>query len=140
MAELKTRPSEKDAHAFIAAVEPPSRRADCQEVARIMERATGAPPTMWGTAIVGFGRYTYVNTTNKPVDWMLTGFSPRKANLTLYIMSGFADYNALMAKLGKHTTGKSCLYIKTLADIDLEVLEKLVSESVLFMRSKYGAA
>lgn len=140
MAELKTRPTSEDARAFIDAIEPESRQADCREVARIMERVTGAPPTMWGPAIVGFGRYTYVNTTKKPADWMLTGFSPRKANLTLYIMSGFADYDSLMARLGKHSAGKSCLYIKKLEDIDLDVLEALIRESVGFMRSVYGTA
>lgn len=137
MGELKTRPTDASVDAFIAAVEPATRREDCRTVAAMMERVTGFSPVMWGSSIVGFGAYTYVNTTKKPADWPITGFSPRKTSLTLYIMPGFDGHDGLMARLGKHTTGASCLYLKKLADIDIEVLEELISESVAHMRERY---
>lgn len=137
MAELKTQPTNQSASAFLDKVEPEQKRKDCHTLLGLMERVTGAKATMWGPSIVGFGAYTYVNTTKKPAEWPITGFSPRKSNLTLYIMPGFDRYEGLLAKLGKHTTGKSCLYIKTLEDIDLSVLEELVAASVAHMRKTY---
>lgn len=137
MAELKTRPTDQSVADFLGVVEPEQKRRDCWALVEMMRKATGAEPVMWGPSIVGFGAYTYVNTTNKPADWPITGFSPRKANLTLYIMPGFSRYDALLAKLGKYTTGKSCLYIKKLADVDLDVLEDLVTRSVQHMRATY---
>lgn len=104
-----------------------------------MEKVTGAPAKMWGASIVGFGSYTYRYETGRTGDWPLVGFSPRKQNLTLYIMAGFGEYEDLMAKLGKHKTGKSCLYINRLNDIDMKVLETLVKASVKFMKQKYPA-
>ncbi|MCV6604580.1 MAG: DUF1801 domain-containing protein, partial [Porticoccaceae bacterium] len=97
---------------------------------------SGEPAVMWGTSIVGFGRYRYTNTQGGG-EWMLTGFSPRKQNLTIYIMNGFSRYGGLLAKLGKHKTGKSCLYIKSLDDIDVEVLRELVFCSVRDMKKAY---
>ena len=93
---------------------------------------------MWGPSIVGFGSYRYTNSAGRDFEWMLTGFSPRKANLVLYIMPGFSEEAVLMARLGKHRTGKSCLYINKLADVDMDVLEELIAKSVLWMREKYG--
>lgn len=137
MAALKTQPTDASVDAFIAAVEPQGRREDCRAVDALMRRATGAEPKLWGASIVGYGTYTYVNTTNKPADWPITAFSPRKANLSVYIMDGFDRHNDLMARLGKYSTGKSCLYIKALSDIDLKVLEDLVRASVAHMRQTY---
>ncbi|RDE09327.1 DUF1801 domain-containing protein [Pelagibacterium lacus] len=98
---------------------------------------TGSKPVLWGSSIIGFGAYTYTNSANKSADWPLVGFSPRKANLTLYIVPGFRRHAELMQRLGKHTTGKSCLYIKRLSDIDPGVLEDLVTASVAYMRETY---
>lgn len=137
MSDLKTRPTDLSVADFLNAVEPGQKRADCWTLVGIMQKITGTEPVMWGPSIVGFGTYTYVNTTNKPADWPITGFSPRKANLTIYIMPGFSRYDALMEKLGKHTTGKSCLYIKKLSDVDVAVLEELVIQSVEHMRAAY---
>jgi hypothetical protein len=95
-----------------------------------MERITGAPPVMWGPSIVGFGSEHLVYESGRELDWFLTGFSPRKQNLTLYVMDGFTEYEDLLTRLGKHSTGKSCLYVKRLADIDRDVLEILISKSV----------
>ena len=104
------------------------------EIAKMMKQVTKAEPKMWGTSIVGFGTYHYKGKSGREGDWMLVGFSPRKQNLTLYIMAGFDRYDELLKKLGKYTTGKSCLYIKKLADVDKKVLKELVSESVKVMK------
>lgn len=138
MATLKTVPTEASVEAFLDTVEDEPRRADCRTVLDLMHRVTGEPPRMWGDSIVGFGDYHYVNQSGREGNWFLTGFSPRKRNLTLYIMAGFDRYDELMGRLGKHTTGKSCLYINRLADIDLDVLEDLVRHSVTYMREVYG--
>lgn len=137
MAEPKTKPTDESVDAFLAAVEPASRRTDCLKIREIMERVTGSPARLWGPSIVGFGAYTYVNTTGKPADWPITGFSPRKANLTVYIIPGFSRYDELLARLGRHTTGKSCLYLKSLDGIDLAVLEEMITDSVAYMRKNY---
>lgn len=129
----KTQATTADVDAFLAAIPDPGRREDCQRIRALMEAATGAPARLWGPSIVGFGVYHYRYESGREGDWMVTGFSPRKNDLTLYIMPGFARYEALMAKLGKHKTGKSCLYIKRLADVDMAVLETLVRDSVAEM-------
>ena len=103
----------------------------------MMRRATGNRARMWGTSIVGYGKYRYSNTAGKDFEWMLTGFSPRKQALTVYIMCGFEPFGALIEKLGRFTTGKSCLYIKRLEDVDADVLETLIKRSVERMRDKY---
>jgi len=136
MAELKTKPTTASVSAFLDAIEDDERRKDCLTVAQIMKKATGAEPRMWGPSIIGFGDYRYKYESGRELDWFLTGFSPRKRELTLYIMPGFERYDALMAKLGKYKTGKSCLYIKRLADIDLKVLQTLVASSVAHMRAR----
>lgn len=130
MAELKTTRTDASVETFLSAIANDTRRQDCRTVLEIMKHATKAEPKMWGSSIVGFGGYHYKYASGREGDWFLTGFSPRKADLTLYIMSGFNRHDSLMGKLGKHRTGKSCLYVKTLADVDLSVLEELIQESV----------
>lgn len=132
MSELKTRPTDASVADFLAQ-QPDARRADCETVLRMMEAATGERARMWGTGIVGFGRYAYSNSTKKTFEWPLVGFSPRKNDLTLYIMPGFEGFAGLMARLGRHKTGKSCLYLKKLADIDADVLRQLIEGSVRAM-------
>jgi hypothetical protein len=130
MAELKTKPTGKSVSAFLRTIDDQQTRADCQRLAEIMQEATGARPKMWGPTIVGFGAYHYTYASGREGDWFLTGFSPRKQNLTLYIMSGFDEYRPLLRKLGRHKTGKSCLYVRSLSDLDLAVLKRLIRASV----------
>ncbi len=137
MAELKTQPTGANVHAFLNSVENDRRRQDAFHVLDIFTKVTGYPAEMWGPAIIGFGRYRYVYASGRSGEWMLTGFSPRKQNLVLYIMSGFQHFDELLGRLGKFKTGKGCLYINKLEDIDLEVLEKLIRESVTFLKSKH---
>jgi hypothetical protein len=139
MAELKTTRNNASVSAFLDAIKDECRRADCKAVARLMQKMTGEKPKMWGTSIVGFGSYHYVYASGREGDWPITGFSPRAQALTLYIMSGFDGEPALMKKLGKYKTGKSCLYVKSLADVDVAVLEELVRRSIDFIRKKYPA-
>lgn len=136
--EPKTRPTDASVDAYLADIADPARRRDCEAVRALMEEVTGCPPQMWGPGIVGFGRYALPQgNSGKSFDWPLTGFASRKTDLTLYIMPGFDDYAALMAQLGKHRNGKSCLYLKRLSDIDLAVLRELVRESVRRVRERY---
>jgi hypothetical protein len=134
MAELKTKKTGQSVAKFLSAVTDDQRRRDCRIVSKMMREATGTKPQMWGASIVGFGSYHYKYASGREGDWLVTGFSPRKRDLTLYIMAGFARYPALLRKLGKHRTGKSCLYIKKLADVDLEVLRELIERSVESVR------
>lgn len=136
MAELKTKPGTQNVEDFLNSVDEEQRRKDAFELLKIMKEITGEKPVMWGPGIIGFGSYHYKYASGREADWMLTGFSPRKNNLTIYIMQGFDRYEHLLAKLGKHKTGKSCLYVKKLENLDLDVLKKLVSESVEFMKNK----
>ena len=138
MAELKTQRTGASVRAFLDGIEDDRKRRDAKTVAKIMKRVSGKPPKMWGPSIVGYGSYHYVYQSGREGDWPLVGFSPRKQAMTLYIMSGFSGHAALMKKLGKHTTGKSCLYIKKLDDVDREVLEELVNRSIQFVRRTYG--
>lgn len=131
-AELKTKMNEASVDAFIDQ-QPEAVAKDCRMIIKLMKKATGEDPKMWGASIVGFGRYAYEGASGRSGEWMITGFSPRKTNLTIYIMMGFEKEAALMKKLGKHTTGKSCLYIKKLADIDLKALEELIAKGVKSM-------
>jgi hypothetical protein len=130
MAELKTQPHDGSVEAFLESVENERRREDAFTVLDLMKRVTGEEPVMWGPSIVGFGSYHYKYASGREGDWFVAGFSPRKQNLTIYIMSGFSKHDELMGKLGKHKTGKSCLYINRLDDVDMEVLEELVRASV----------
>lgn len=133
MAELKTQRNDQDVEAFLNALPDDQRRQDCFSVLEIMREVTGAEPKMWGDSIVGFGDYRYRYESGRQGEWFLTGFSPRKQNLTLYIMAGFDHYDELMGQLGKFKTGKSCLYIKKLSDINVPVLRELVKQSVAHM-------
>jgi len=137
MTELKTKPNDKNVDEFLKKVENPNKKGDCYEILNLMKEVTQEEPKMWGDSIVGFGTYHYKYKSGREGDWFLTGFSPRKQNLTLYIMSGFEKYNKLLKKLGKYKTGKSCLYINKLQDIDKNTLKKLVIESVKYMKKEY---
>ena len=130
MAELKTKQTKESVEKFLNNVADDQRRKDCFQLLEIMKAATKAEPAMWGTSIVGFGRYQYAYKSGRPLEWFLTGFSPRKQDLTLYIMSGVERYASLMKKLGKHKTGKSCLYIKKLEDVDIPTLKLLIKQSL----------
>ena len=134
MAELKTKVTGESVEKFLQGIPDEKRRADCYEILKIMKKATKAEPKMWGSSIVGFGSYHYKGKSGREGDWMLTGFSPRKQNLTLYLMGGFDTHVALLKKLGKFTTGAGCLYIKTLDDVDKKVLKELVQASVKRMK------
>jgi len=138
MSKLKTTQNEADVNAFLDAVENPRRRADARQVLDLIQAVTGEPPKMWGSSIVGFGSYHYRYASGREGDWPVVGFSPRKQNLVIYIMPGFSDYGDLLGKLGKFRTGKSCLYVNKLDDVDLELLEQLVRESVKEMKRRYG--
>jgi len=134
MAELKTKLNDASVEDFLNTIEDDQKRRDCFEIMKIMKQAAKAGPKMWGSSIVGFGSYHYKGASGREGDWMLTGFSPRKQNITLYIMGGFNGQENLMKKLGKHSTGKACLYIKKLEDVDKKVLKELVSASVKVMK------
>lgn len=127
--ELKTKETSADVDGFLAKLPGPVA-ADCRTIAALMRKATGEEPRMWGTSIVGFGRYHYQGASGREGEWMVTGFSPRKTNLSLYILSGLDEETALLEKLGKHTTGKGCLYLKRLSEVDIKVLERLIVKGV----------
>ena len=133
MADLKTKPTQASVTDFLESVGDKERRDDCVAISKIMQKATGAKPRMWGPTIVGFGDYRYKGASGE-TDWFLTGFSPRQRELTLYIMPGVERFADHLAKLGAHKTGKSCLYIKRLADVDTKVLTTLIEESVRTMK------
>lgn len=137
MPENKTKPTQQSATAFIHGLDDKQRRADAKKVASMMRKATGARATMWGESIVGFGQYHYKYASGREGDFLLTGFSLRKQALTLYIMAGFSEFGALMNKLSQYKIGKSCLYIKSLADVDEKVLEQLINRSVKYMCKNY---
>lgn len=134
MAELKTQMNEGSVADFIANIPDAQKRQDCETLLGLMHDVTGEEAKMWGDSIVGFGSYTYKNSAGKANQWFLTGFSPRKQALTLYIMAGFDDNAELLARLGKHTTGKGCLYIKRLSDVDPDTLREMIATSVGRMR------
>lgn len=137
MAELKTQPHEGDVDAFLDRIENERQRNDARTVRRLMAEVTGEEATMWGPSMVGFGGYHYRYASGREGEWFKVGFAPRKQNLTLYMMSGFDGYEQLLERLGKHRTGKSCLYIRRLEDIDVEVLCKLVASSVEHIDATY---
>jgi hypothetical protein len=136
MTELKTRVNRASVREFLNAIEDDSKRRDCFEVLKLMKEITREQPKMWGTSIVGFGSYHYRYASGREGDWMITGFSPRKQAITLYIMPGFDRYEELLKKLGRYSTGSSCLYIKRLADVDMKVLKELVRDSFKAMKSR----
>lgn len=137
MAANKTQPVKASVTAYINAIEGAERRADARRVAAMMRKATGKRAQMWGPAMVGYGTYHYKYESGREGDFMITGFSSRKQALTVYIMPGFEKFDTLMGALGKYKTGKSCLYIKRLSDVDENVLERLINESVQYMREHY---
>lgn len=137
MAELKTKITTASVEKFLDTIDDEQRRDDCYEVMKLMSKTTKQPAKMWGTAIVGFGTYHYKYASGQEGDWPPVAFSPRKQNLTLYIMPGFEEYAGLMEKLGKYKTGKACIYIKKLSDIDLKVLTQLIKQSYDYMVKKY---
>ena len=139
MAELKTKPNEVGVDAFLEAVPDPQRREDGRKVRAMMERLSGEPATMWGPSIVGFGRYHYKYDSGHEGDMARVGFSPRARELVLYVLGCSPRHQALMDRLGKYRTGKSCLYIKRLGDVDQRVLEELIVEALAYMREKYPA-
>lgn len=130
MAELKTKKTKASVTAFLDKITDEQRRNDCQTVLNLMKQATGEEPKMWGSSIVGFGTYHYRYASGREGEWPIIGFSPRKTDLTLYIMPGFEKFESLLAKLGNYKTGKSCLYIKKLDDVEIPVLKKLIATSV----------
>ena len=133
MAELKTKPTDQSVEAFLNGLSDEKKRQDSFTLLDLMKNVTGVEPKMWGSSIIGFGDYHYTYASGQEGDWFLTGFSPRKQNLTVYITAGFDQYEALLKQLGKYTTGKSCLYIKKLEDIDLPTLKTLIEQSVNYM-------
>ena len=137
MAALKTRPGDASVDRFLDGVDNENRREDARRVVAMMQRVTQEPPRMWGDSIVGFGSYHYRYASGREGDWPLTGLSPAKRHLTLYIMPGFDDYQELLAKLGKHRTGKSGLYVIRLQDVDMPVLMDIIRRSVADMRRRY---
>lgn len=137
MAKLKTIPQDSSVEAFLDQVADPDKRADSYALLEIMKTVTGEQPVMWGSSIVGFGSYHYRYASGREGDWMLTGFSPRKQQMSLYIMSGFDQFEELLNALGKYKTGKSCLYIKSVSDIDVEVLKQLIKASVEYLKARY---
>jgi hypothetical protein len=132
--ELKTKVNDASVESFLNAVADESKREDSFEILRLMEEVTKEPAKMWGASIIGFGSYHYKGAGGREGDWMLTGFSPRKQNLTLYLMGGFDKYQELLQKLGKYKTSVGCLYIKKLDDVDKSVLKELIAENVKTMK------
>lgn len=134
MAEIKTKQTNASVDKFINQIPDEARREDCFKIAKMMEEITGCKPKMWGPSIVGFDTYHYKYASGHEGDWPIAAFSPRKQDLTVYIMPGFEKYTELMEQLGKHRTGKSCLYIKRLSDIHVPTLKKLIRHSVKEMK------
>jgi hypothetical protein len=137
VAELKTKPTSVTARSFIKEVADEGRRSDCELLLALMKTLTGKKATMWGKAIVGFGSYHYRYNSGREGDWFVTGFSPRKRDLTIYIMPGFDNYPEIMARLGNYRLGKSCLYVKRLDDIDRGALGDLIQASLVDMARMY---
>lgn len=135
-AELKTRPTDASVEEFIAAIENEGRRNDAIKTLEMFKQVTGEKPTMWGSAIIGFGSQQLKYATGRELDWPVIGFSPRKQNMTLYVICSSPKQPALLAKLGKHSTSVSCLYINKLADVDEKVLETVVKDAYIYSKKK----
>ena len=138
MSDLKTKQTSKSVADFIDAIDNDTKRDDSRILLKLMEEVVGEKPKMWGDTIVGFGTYRYVYESGRKGDWMLAGFSPRKQNLTIYIMGGFQNQEKLLAKIGKAKTSVGCLYVKKLADIDVEVLKEMIQLSVETVKKRYA--
>ena len=137
MAENKTKPTDASVQQYLSAIENETRRRDCQALAQLMTKVTEQQPKMWGTSIVGFGSYHYRYASGREGDSCLIGFSSRKSDITIYLSTGFPEQQELLSKLGKHKVGKACLYLRTLADVDLQVLEQLMTSSVEVLRRQH---
>lgn len=135
--ENKTQPTDVSPEDFVEAIEHKVRRQDGLTLLSLFNRITGLKPVMWGPSIIGYGRYHYRYESGREGDFLLTGFSPRKAALSLYIMSGFQNRSDQLERLGKHKTGRGCLYINKLADIDMNVLEEMIRDDMTYMRANY---
>jgi hypothetical protein len=138
MAELKTKLNDGSVKDFLNAVEDEQKRKDSFKLLKMIEEISGEPAKMWGPTIVGFGTYHYVYASGREGDWMLTGFSPRKASLTLYLMAGFEQLEIELTNLGKHKVGKGCLYVKNLSDIDEKVLRGMIKKSIKIIQKRYN--
>lgn len=136
-AENKTKPTQITPEAFIAAVEPERKRDEAQVLDQLFRKVTGWAPVMWGPSIIGYGSYHYTYESGREGDFLATGFSPRKANHSIYIMPGYADFGPILDRLGKHSMGKSCLYIKKLTDVDMNVLAELIEAGLKDLGDKY---
>ena len=136
MAENKTQPTTKSVPKFLERIEDPKRKADCIAVAALMERLSGSKPKLWGDSIVGYGDYHYKYASGREGDWFQVGFSPRKQNLTIYVMGYLENYVDILKGLGKYKHGKGYLYINKLEDIDMEVLENLISASIQQLKTE----
>lgn len=141
MAELKTKEHDADVFAFIEGfADTEQKRRDSHELVKLMQEATGHPPRMWGPTMIGFGKYHYKSARSRQEgDWPLVGFSPRKSAISLYVYTGFPEHEHLLQGLGKYKMGKACLYVKKLADIDRDVLRRLIWGTIEFLREEYGA-
>lgn len=137
MAELKTKETDQSVVDFIEQIDHDRKKKEAYTLLEIFKEVSGEEAKMWGPSIIGFGKYRYVYESGREGEWMLTGFSPRKAKHSLYIMSGFGRFDELMSQLGKHKTGKSCLYVNKLDDIDLEVLKELIAASIEAVKDRY---
>ena len=137
MTENKTTATSVDPKDYIASLEHDVRCSDAETLLKVFSGVTGLEPRMWGPSIIGYGRYHYKNETGREGEFMMTGFSPRKANLVMYIMPGYTDHSAILGRIGKYKTGKSCLYINKLADVDLDVLNELIAAGFGEMKTKY---
>ncbi len=137
MSALKTRKNDQSVDLFLNNIQDERKREDSIKILKILEEITQEEAKMWGNSIIGFGEYHYKYKSGREGEWFIIGFSPRKLNLTLYIMSGFAHYENLLSELGKYTTGKSCLYIKKLSDINIDILKQIASESVKYIKEMY---
>jgi hypothetical protein len=137
MAEMMTKENNASVSAFLDSVENEVRSRDCKNLLKLMKQITGSPARMWGDSIVGFGHYHYRYKSGREGDWFVTGFSPRKQDLTIYIMPGFSDFNDQLSRLGKHRTSVSCLYLKKLEDVDMNILSRIISDSYQKMLEIY---
>lgn len=133
----KTKPTSISPEAFVAGIEHPVRKADSERLLDLFADVTGMTPKMWGPSIIGYGQYHYIYETGREGDFMMTGFSPRKQNLSIYILPGYSDFGDILSRLGKHKHGKSCLYINKLADIDIDVLKELIAAGLDDLKQKY---
>ena len=138
MAELKTQKNDASVHDFISSIEDEAKKQDCLTLLEIFKECTGEIPVMWGMSIIGYGTYHYKSErSSQEGDWMMTGFSPRKQNLTIYIIPGFDSYQKDLAKLGKHKTSVSCLYINKLSDVHINVLKQIITDAYSKMKKQY---